>query len=353
MAVNDNKGLEGEADRMGEQATQMKMAGGGEKSLSGSAKSSSPAQMKVIQRQEVPTDFGKFRTDKFEKIGQKGVDILLKFDPDPDKINATKIGLAQSVKITNGDSSHTGIDPTKEGRRVQQGEGADYVHDRISSSNNPIYGAPDLVGEEGLDKTRKDNNYSAAETEVGKNATYELGHAYKEKENVLKKEAGLSDTPKGGTKEGEGNVFESTAIGLEGPDKDKYFGSVKWGYETKGGALEISDIEIASKGDPTANFVESAKLWNDTKARGILEVIADPASAYDETGRQWVDVAKGTKGRQSQRTASIGGIGVVEMALLDDAGVPTGKVYFVKVLDLKDTGDGGNTIPLPIPGAKK
>jgi hypothetical protein len=71
------------------------------------------------------------------------VNAVVEFHPDPEKIDAKKIGLSQSVMITYPDGKHTGIDPTKEGRRVKAGAGKDYVLDRISSKNNPIYGADD------------------------------------------------------------------------------------------------------------------------------------------------------------------------------------------------------------------
>jgi hypothetical protein len=284
-----------------------------------------------------------------KKKGERGVDIVLKFDPDETKVNATKIGLAQSVKITNADGSHTGIDPAKESRRVTGGKGADYVHDRLSDKNNPVYGADDLKTGDGLDKTRLDNNGTANVTEVEKNATYQLGYAYKAGDTTKKKEAGLWDAPVGGN----GNMFESTALGLEGTDKGKYFGSVKWGYEVKAGKVDIQDIVLVSRGNPSENFTESAKMWNASKVRGSMEVVADPASAFDEAQRKWVDVPKGTKSRQLQRVASIGGVGVVEAELLDAKNAPTGKVLFIKVADLKDTGDGGDTVNLPIPVDQK
>ena len=314
MPVNDDKGLE---------------------------KQFSPAQLQVIQLKSVTTDFGEFRTDKLEPLDSGGVNCILKFKPDPDKIDAKKIGLLQSVKITNGDGSHTGIDPTKEGRRVKDGKGKDYVYDRISSKNNPVYGAKDLAKGDGLDKTDPDNRWKGEVTKLGENATYELGHAYKEKNKQLTKEAGLSDKPSGSKKDGEGNIFETTALGLEGKDKDKYFGSVKWGYTIKSGKAIPQDITIASKGDPTANFLKSAELWNKTNTRGTIEITADPASVYDSKTFKTVTLPKETRLIQKGEYG-IDGINVIKGETLgkDDKG--TGKEYYVYVKDLKDTGDGGS-----------
>jgi len=260
-----------------------------------------PVQRSTIQKKDVSTSFGTFKSTKFSKFGTTGVDCVLEFHPDADKIDATKIGLSQSYIKTNPDGSHTGIDPTTEGRRAKGGAGADYALDRLSARNNPIYGAADLGAGDGIDKTQKDNNTSGDPTKVatpegGGNATYQLGYAYTDGGAKKTKEAALFDRP-----QGSGKTFETTALGLEGTDHNKYFGSVKWGFDVKagGGDVDIKDIELAAMGVPTQNYLAPAKLWNEAKARGTLEVITDPARARKTTDMSAVDVAKGTKVRQT------------------------------------------------------
>jgi hypothetical protein len=163
--VNDDSSLEREADDMGARAARGEAASAATAAAPINA-GATVVQHKVIQRKDVTTHYGTFRTTKFEKFGTQGVNCVLTFDPDADKIDAKKIGLSQSVKITYPDGSHTGIDPTKEGRRVESGSGSDYVLDRISTKNNPVYGAGDLGTGEGLDKTAQDNNSSTDPTKV-------------------------------------------------------------------------------------------------------------------------------------------------------------------------------------------
>jgi Domain of unknown function (DUF4157) len=341
--INDDSALEQEADAWGARAARGEAVGAsnGQPIQAGH----SAVQRKVIQKKDVATHYGTFKTTNFTKVGTRGVDCVLEFHPDADKIDATKIGLSQSVKITYTDGSHTGIDPTKEGRRAKSGAGADYVLDRISTKNHPIYGASDLGAGDGLEKTKQDNNPTGDPTKVattasGANATYQLGYAYTESGAKKTKEAALHDAPQGG-----GNVFETVALGLEGRDQNKYFGSVKWGYELKSGGadVELKDIELASMGVPTQNYLAAAQLWNETKTRGTLEVTADPAKAKKTSDMTDVDVAKGTKLKQTAEVA-IGGKPYVQVATLDGS-----KGYYVRVVDLKDTGDGGETVNVPIP----
>jgi Domain of unknown function (DUF4157) len=128
--INDDSSLEREADEMGARAARGEPAGtpGG----APISPTSGAAQRKVIQRaQEVPTHYGKFKTTKFDKVGTTGVSCILEFHPDENVVDAKKIGLSQTAKITYDNGTHTGIDPTKEGRRVKSGGGQDYVLDRL------------------------------------------------------------------------------------------------------------------------------------------------------------------------------------------------------------------------------
>ena len=344
--MNDDSSLEHEADEAGARAARGEPAG----MLGGSPGNAiaGAMQRKVIQRNaEVPTHFGKFKTTKFDKVGTTGVSCVLEFHPDENVIDAKKIGLSQTAKITYDSGVHTGIDPTKEGRRVKSGGGQDYVLDRISSRNNPIYGADSLGAGDGTDKTAADNNTSGDPTKVGPavdhgNATYQLGFAFTEGGVKKKKEAALFDRPQGSA-----NMFETTALGLEGRDAGQYFGSVKWGYEKKPGDVEPKDIELVSMGVPSQNYLAGAKLWNNTKTRGTLEVTANPAKAkkLDMTSE---DVAKGTKCRQLDDTVTIGGKPAVQVETLDASGTGTGKQYYILTLDMKDASDGGETAKLPI-----
>jgi hypothetical protein len=305
------------------------------------------SQGKVIQKKDVPTNFGKFRTPRLEKFQETGVKCWLDFEPNEKNVDATKIGLVQAVKGTYKDGTHTGLDPASENRRVKSGPGQDYHIDR-EDGNNPVYGTLDLQNGEGLDKTRKDTNYNQEPTKVGPdeeggNSTYELGHAYSDQTGKKKKTAKMYDRPNGGA----GMTFETTALALEGKQKNQYYGSVKWGFEVRDGKVVPQDIELVSMGDPSANFVEAAKLWNKAKTRGTMEVIANPAKAFRYGNLAPTDIPKGTKLTQNS-------LGLVHdkpmpvMEVLDASGVGTGKLYYVHVHDLKDLGNGKETVDLPV-----
>jgi hypothetical protein len=323
------------------------MASSGEDGLPVQRKESHGGSGGVIQKKDVPTNFGTFKTPRLEKFNETGVKCWLDFEPNEKKVDATKIGLTQAVKGTYKDGSHTGLDPGMEGRRVKSGPGKDFHIDR-ADSNNPVYGSYDLQNGEGLEKTRKDTNYNQEPTKVGPdeeggNSTYELGHAYSDKSGKKKKTAKMYDRPNGGA----GMEFETTALALEGTQKNQYYGSVKWGFEVRDGKVVPQDIELVSMGDPSANFVEAAKLWNKAKTQGTLEVVANPAKAFRYGSMAAKDIPKGTRCKENQ-------LGMVNdqptplMELLDATGKGTGELYYIHTNDLKDLGDGKDTADLPV-----
>src|SRR5262249_15783396 len=113
--------------------------------------------------------------------------------------------------------------------------------------------------------------------------TSHIGYCYKEKSadaDKKKQSAWLSDEPKDVKKKGNSKMIETTGLALEGTDKGKYYGSVTWGVKIEGtdAAPTVTTIDIAqaSKGTPSSNFIEAAKLWNVAKTRGTLKVAASP-----------------------------------------------------------------------------
>jgi hypothetical protein len=275
--VNNDRKLESEADRMGAKMTNSNNQLEQQNKVNTNAR----ADQSMIQRKEVPTNFGKFETPKFEGVDNKGVSIILKFHPDETKVDAKKIALTQSVRSTNESGEAFAIDPNEKNRMVKKGDsGGGYKVDRLTDRDNPIYGAKSLGTGKDLKDTPTSNN---ALPDVGPFKTYELGHCYKLKPDDAKKDkhsAGLHDAPSAAEKKGRSMTFETTALAIEGADKDTYYGSVKWGYKMEGTdavpTLTKFDITEASKGEPTKNFTEPAKLWNSAKTRGTLKVSADP-----------------------------------------------------------------------------
>ncbi len=180
-------------------------------------------------------------------------------------------------------------------------------------------------------------------------------------------------------------MFETTALAIEGNDKGYYYGSVMWGYEieaatpkdipapTTADPLEAAnpdpisvleagigeepvvkkmDIELASKGTPTENFMEAARMWNAGKIRGILQVTADPAIVWktDVSGRKagdQVSLEKHKKLKQIDPMTNHSGP-VIHAEVLDDNAIGTSEYVQIKPSDVKDMGDGSDTKKLPI-----
>lgn len=325
----------------------------------------------VIQRKRVPpgrlgaNDLGHFETTRFVAAGNTGVEIILLFHPDKPKVDATKIALSQSVSAKDASGAPIALDPNFATKMVGRGNpGAGYAIDRLPNQTNPIYGADDLAANKTLKDTPTSTNTTRNRNQLGVNTKYELGHCFKRNPTDADKTAhpaGMWDKAQGGGKLGENVMYETAALAIDGADKDKYYGSVKWGYKIEGTASAPTvtpiDIQPASQGTPTANFIEAAKLWNRGKTTGTLEVTANPdATVLNSTGTE--RLAKGTKLKQL-RVIMLGTDDAIEAVVLDARGAEvlnpdrTKKIVFIKNFsDVKDVGDGKDTTDLPIPAPR-
>jgi hypothetical protein len=238
----------------------------------------SRAAAPAIQAKKVNTSGGVWEDEKFVlKPGvidktARGADMTLSFTPTyPTK--ATKIGLVQTVKtIKNGQVYYLGSE-TIEARSIQDENGLGTSIDQRSDNNNPVYATS------GSDAT----TLGATETDpqFGEN-----GYRYVEvsdegdiRERV--KKAWLRDTPHlRGLEVGEkasSQVFEVTALALEGSQKGSYYGSVSWGWELDAeGVHKLIPLEVVSQNNPSATFMASAKIWNKTNTSGGVKPILLP-----------------------------------------------------------------------------
>jgi hypothetical protein len=366
VSINDDPALEREADQMGAKALRADFLGHFRESNQSTASES--MERRVIQRKKVPTGFGTFATTEFkardEGNGRRGVDITLAFDPDPGKVDAKKIALSQSIKTTTAGGLDVPLGPTQAGRMVATGKpGAGYAIDQHESTNNPIYYNTKNLGPK---EELKDTPVSPPATDpkdptkVLLATNYELGHCYKEKPADKKKKthpAKLVDKPRSGRK-GESQTFETAAFAIEGVDKNKYYGSVKWGYKVEGTdaapIVSETDIELAStKGKPSDNFIEPAKLWNVGKTQGVLQVKTAPEVIVGKAdGSGGIKLAKGTKLKQTDAILFKGGIPGIQAEVLDAKGMSTGIKVNIKTSDIEDLGGSPNK-ELPLPKKEK
>jgi hypothetical protein len=360
-SVVDDPGLEREADEMGERVAR-------EEGLGQFRKDDEPVAFKPVERKvmqyksKVPTNFGEFETTDFHEVTEKtgsGVAITLLFTPFEKQVDAKKIALSQSVRATTSKGVAYSINPDLD-HMVKSGKAEGYAIDVPARSNNPIY-APEttsLSESQELKDTPASENTSADPTVLGKNSLYELGFCFKEKPSDPRKKihpAGLVDEPLGPNLKGQGKTFETAAFAIDGTDKGKYYGSVKWGYKIEGttaaSKVHGMDITLASKGKPTANFMEAAKQWNVSRAQGMLRVAFDEVEVMkgnaDGSNLKKATLPNGTKLRQIL-TLMVGDVPAIQAEILDNNGKGTGEFVFIENSKVEDVGGGAPTKKLPI-----
>lgn len=109
-------------------------------------------------------------------------------------------------------------------------------------------------------------------------SNYQLGHRYRLFPGLKwnERSAKLYDKPNmPSAKIGSNMIFETTAISLEGAQKNVYYGSVKWGWNINSiadsnGKVATTDIEleplaVVEMGTPSAEMKELANIWNQAK----------------------------------------------------------------------------------------
>jgi hypothetical protein len=240
---------------------------------------------------------------------------------------------------------------------VKKGKaGAGYTIDASGEVNNPLYFD---IGPLSSTQDLKDTPApTASPVQVGVNTNYDFGFCHKANPAdtaKTKHPAAMFDRPEGIARVGAGMTFETTALAIDGVDRGKYYGSVKWGYVMSGtnAALTVtaSDIDLASKGTPTANFIAAAKLWNVGTTRGDL--VVNPTSpgnkrdAYTAlpAGGAGPRLAKGTK-LKLLRTLKGTTASMIEVEVL--GGTQAGAVVFIYVEDVKDLGGADPNKKLPV-----
>jgi hypothetical protein len=355
----DDPALENEADRMGPRAARADVSEVPAPTRPGTA--GDGIRPPALQRKKVPNeDFGEFETTKFVEADGRGVEIVLKFTPDPAKVDATKIAFTQSVQQIAPSGDAYSRDPNVASKTVPKGEaGHGFAIDTppVSNNNNPLYGERNTLGaSQDLKDTPRTSNPTADLVSLGVNTNYEMGCCYKEKPADAAKKthpAGMWDKPRSAKRKGDSTTFETTALAVDGADKGKYYGSVAWGFKFEGTdaapTVTKSDITLASKGTPTVNFIAPAKLWNAGKALGTLQVSADPEATVLKADRSGTEkLAKGTKLKQLETVAWESDPAVKAEVLRAD-GRGSGKIIFIKNSDAIDAGDGLADKKLPIP----
>ncbi|WP_228038404.1 DUF4157 domain-containing protein [Nostoc sp. LEGE 12450] len=247
---------------------------------------SDTVQCRIIQR-AVDTMGGSWEANNYQSVlenGNPGAEIELEFMPNK-LVNSKKIALLQKIEKThNGINLDRGYadkknnneeffgNATKTAASRTQGNGH---WDRGLTYTNPVYGAPNLKPGEPVSKTPKSKLDMNSTTSPDKMSNYQLGHRYRLFPGLKwnERSAKLYDKPNMPTaKIGSNMIFETTAISLEGAQKNVYYGSVKWGWNINSiadsnGKVATTDIEleplaVVEMGTPSAEMKDLANTWN-------------------------------------------------------------------------------------------
>jgi hypothetical protein len=255
----------------------------------------SPLQMKKLT-----TAYGDFEDVYYNKITndkdeELGCEMYLRFTPG-NTVDASKIALTQVIKPTK-EGALDPADETKKKQAVTSGTGKDFYLDRLSSSRNPLYGASEgaaadkdklegwTVGPKVIEMTAKERaDYEKSSGRKGVKYTAaskgQYGYRKKSGKDWVSQPAELDDWPtRSGSvgKKNSGQYFETTALAVEGTQKNSYYGSVQWGWERDSSAtFKLVDFKIVSQGTPSAAFMAAAEVWNKSKTSGGEETIDLP-----------------------------------------------------------------------------
>jgi hypothetical protein len=221
----------------------------------------------MLQRSPVETGGGTFNDQTYEDVdkgGVVGVNIVLDFDPN-DKVDATKIGLTQAVR-TEEEGAVAPIGPSAGQRTVKSGPGEGFAIDRLEGQNNPVYGGQILGPGQGPGETAKTDVPGKPVAAGDQDAKYRLGWRFARGRKAERQSAQLFDAPrlpKPAAGKTSSQRFETTALALEGADKDRYYGSVTWGWEIDAkGKFKRHPLRLEQRSTPSDKFLEAAKLWN-------------------------------------------------------------------------------------------
>lgn len=245
------------------------------------AQASHPAKASAVAQLRLDTFGGEFHLPlQPTATGDRGMSIKLEFEP-KHPVEASKIAMVQTARTMVGARPDYGsfddrVRSTGEAVPLEAREnsfveptleGAPGTHIDRSERNNPIYGT------ESLGNPQTDNLAGStfmSNAGPGKRIPDPQGFGHIVENAWMSDGPELSDLHWGG--QGGLQEFETTALCLEGPMAGTYLGSLAWGYDrvvapTEGSGFRINlrEPRVASKGVPTAVWMQAATRWNFTK----------------------------------------------------------------------------------------
>ncbi|RMG61093.1 MAG: hypothetical protein D6722_20125 [Bacteroidetes bacterium] len=287
----------------------------------------------AIQRASVDTNYGTFKDAIYKPIKRGGrsigVQMHLEFHPGS-QVNAEKIAMTQAIHTYN-EGQATAWHPTGKGQIAANG----YRIDQDDHSRSPLYAV---------------DHADDADTDLGTaNTNAAFGHHGKHVPGATdNKEALLIDNPQSYYGKNSGQHFETTALAVDGAQDGMYYGSVRWGYEIdSAGKFRQLPMTLLSESTPTEAFNQAAAAWNPSHARGTVEADQEPTPVYNKAFKQAFTVPRGTNIIVFSDANSTFG-DELYMDVMIQEGTHSGKTGWMKLNHLRDTGDGSDTLDLPI-----
>jgi LysM repeat protein len=225
--------------------------------MSGGGASSSAVQL-------LATSGGEFDAANYVPYSSgslRGTSIEITFTPN-DLVVAPKLGLTQTLKSSKGGAPYYLGAATERAERQgrsntsAQGDEGRQI-DRVTERTNPMYGIdnpPTGTGLAGATTSSGSNGRLGRRTVDPVSRAVDMQPAWMYDRPALRWAAGTAME----------QIFETTALAVEGPMAGTYFGSVEWGVQTAAdtGVATPMAFRVISQGVPTPAFMASATNWN-------------------------------------------------------------------------------------------
>jgi hypothetical protein len=208
---------------------------------------------------KVKTEGGTWKAERYvavERFSGKwawGASMRLSFTPG-DSVDATKIALVQTVTTVKNNAFYYHGSRTTEERAIKEGASID----QAPESRSPLYAdnpkkTTGLLGEAPVQEGAGEHGYRYRES---------LESSWKVKAAWLRDIPHLRDITQFSSQ-----IFETTALAVAGKDQGTYYGSVSWGWYTRGAQVYLYPLSVESQGSVSKFFKESVTKWNETQTR--------------------------------------------------------------------------------------
>ncbi len=203
-------------------------------------------------KRQKDTNFDKLPIEHRQK--KIGVSMKLEFVAGP-AVHADKIGLTQIVQHYLNGKPQT-IDKYKQKMLVDAEEGYKAHIDVKEETVDPMY-AWDPKQRVGVNQKVGTGNAKPFYGQWGSRQQPATLLDDPQDRGVLGPPTSKTNVPNSG------QVFETTALALEGEQEGTYYGSVKWGWKTDAeGNFFVLPLTVVSRGSVSKTFAEAIETWN-------------------------------------------------------------------------------------------